>query len=101
MSKKQQTRVELLVESIAVEKQILIEICDDLAAARDTGDKKNAKQAKKDLEAQILTINKDKDSILAELSASEELEKNTQEQILIFQKVRKDRCIFYQKDVLL
>ena len=58
MSKKQQTRVELLVESIAVEKQILIEICDDLAAARDTGDKKNAKQAKKDLEAQIKKYNK-------------------------------------------
>ena len=58
MSKMQQTRVELLVESIAVEKQILIEICDDLAAARDTGNKKGAKQAKKDLEAQIKKYNK-------------------------------------------
>jgi len=58
MSKKQQTRVELLVESIAVEKQILIEICDDLAACRDGGDKKGAKKAKKDLEAQIKRYNK-------------------------------------------
>ena len=59
MSKvKQQTRVELLVESIAVEKQILIEICDDLAACRDTGDKKGAKGAKKDLAAQIKRYNK-------------------------------------------
>ena len=58
MSKKQQTRVELLVESIAVEKQILIEICDDLAACRDNGDKKGAKEATKDLEAQIKRYNK-------------------------------------------
>ena len=58
MSKMQQTRVELLVESIAVEKQILIEICDDLAACRDTGDKKGAKQAKKELDAQIKKYNK-------------------------------------------
>ena len=59
MSKvKQQTRLELLVESIAVEKQILIEICDDLAAYRDIGDKKNSKEAKKDLEAQIKKYNK-------------------------------------------
>lgn len=59
MSKvKQKTRVELLVESIAVEKQLLIEICDDLAACRDTGDKKGAKTAKKDLEAQIKRYNK-------------------------------------------
>ena len=58
MSKKQQTRVELLVETIAVEKQILIEICDDLAACRDSGDKKGAKGATKDLEAQIKKYNK-------------------------------------------
>ena len=58
MSKVQQkTRVELLVESIAVEKQILIEICDDLAACRDSGDKKGAKDAKKDLVAQIKKYN--------------------------------------------
>ena len=58
MSKKQQTRVELLVESIAVEKQLLIEICDDLAACRDNGDKKGAKEATKDLNAQIKKYNK-------------------------------------------
>lgn len=57
MSKKQQTRVELLVESIAVEKQILIEFCDDLAACRDSGDKKGAKKVTKDLEAQIKRYN--------------------------------------------
>ena len=44
------------------------------------------KREQKDLETQILDIKKDKDAILAELSASEELEKNTQEQIQIFQK---------------
>ncbi len=44
------------------------------------------KKEQKDLETQILDIKKDKDAILAELSASEELEKNTQEQILVFQK---------------
>ena len=58
MSKNQQTRVELLVESIAVEKQILIEMCDDLAACRDCGDKKGAKEATKDLEGQIKKYNK-------------------------------------------
>ena len=59
MSKvKQKTRVELLVESIAVEKQILIEMCDDLAACRDSGDKKGAKGVKKDLDAQIKRYNK-------------------------------------------
>lgn len=58
MSKNQQTRVELLVESIAVEKQILIEMCDDLAACRDNGDKKGAKEASKDLSAQIKKYNK-------------------------------------------
>ncbi len=58
MSKvKQKTRVELLVESIAVEKQLLIEVCDDLAAARDNGDKKGAKEASKDLKAQIKKYN--------------------------------------------
>ena len=57
MSKVQQTRVELLVESIAVEKQLLIEICDDLAARRDTGDKKGAKETAKDLKAQIKKYN--------------------------------------------
>ena len=58
MSKVQKTRVELLVESIAVEKQILIEICDDLAACRDSGDKKGAKAVTKDLRSQIKTYNK-------------------------------------------
>ena len=58
MSKKQQTRVELLVETIAVEKQILIEICDDLAACRDSGDKKGAKAVAKELKGQIKTYNK-------------------------------------------
>ena len=53
MSKKQQTRVELIVESIAVEKQILIEFCDDLAACRDSGDKKGAKKVAKNLKEQI------------------------------------------------
>ncbi len=59
MSKvKQKTRIELLVESIAVEKQILVEICDDLAACRDNGDKKGAKGVSKDLKNQIKTYNK-------------------------------------------
>ena len=59
MSKVQQkTRVDLLVESIAVEKQLLIEICDDLARCRDSGDKKGAKKVSKDLDAQIKTYNK-------------------------------------------
>lgn len=58
MSKVQKTRVELLVESIAVEKQILIEICDDLAACRDGGDKKGAKALAKELKDQIKTYNK-------------------------------------------
>ena len=57
MSNKQQTRVELLVENIAVEKQILIEICDDLAFCRDHGDKKGAKEATKDLNNQISKYN--------------------------------------------
>ena len=57
MSKKQQTKVELLVENIAVEKQILIEICDDLAFCRDNGDKKGAKEATKDLNAQVKKYN--------------------------------------------
>ena len=57
MSNKQQTRVELLVENIAVEKQILIEICDDLAFCRDNGDKKEAKKATKDLNNQIAKYN--------------------------------------------
>ena len=57
MSKKQQNRVELLVESIAVEKQILVEFCDDLAACRDSGDKKGAKKVAKDLKDQIKRYN--------------------------------------------
>ena len=58
MSKvKQKTRVELLVESIAVEKQILVEMCDDLAVARDNGDKKRAKSISKDLKDQIKKYN--------------------------------------------
>ena len=59
MSKvKQKTRIELLVESIAVEKQLLIEICDDLAACRDNGDKKGTKAVAKELKAQVKTYNK-------------------------------------------
>ena len=58
MSKeKQQTRVELLVESIAVEKQVLVELCDDLAACRDTGDNKGAKAVSKKLDAQVKRYN--------------------------------------------
>ena len=58
MSKvKQQTRVELLVESIAVEKQVLVELCDDLAICRDSNDKKGTKEATKKLEAQIKRYN--------------------------------------------
>ena len=59
MSKVQRkTKAELLVESIAVERQILVEMCDDLAACRDSGDKKGAKSTKKDLVAQIKRYNK-------------------------------------------
>ena len=54
----QKTRVELLVETIAVEKQILIEMCDDLAACRDNGDKKGTKEVAKDLKNQIKKYNK-------------------------------------------
>ncbi len=58
MSKVQQkTRIELLVESIAVEKQILIEICDNLAVCRDSGDKKGVKKSAKDLKDQIKKYN--------------------------------------------
>ena len=57
MSKNQQNRVELLVESIAVEKQILVEFCDDLAACRDSGDKKGAKKVAKELKDQIKRYN--------------------------------------------
>ncbi len=44
------------------------------------------KQEQKEIEAQILEIHKGKEAILAELNSSEELEKNTQKQILEFQK---------------
>jgi len=58
MSKeKKQTRIELLVESIAVEKQVLVELCDDLAAARDQLDNKGVKEATKKLEPQIKRYN--------------------------------------------
>ena len=58
MSKeKKQTRIELLVESIAVEKQVLVEFCDDLAAARDQLDNKAVKEATKKLEPQIKRYN--------------------------------------------
>ena len=43
------------------------------------------KKEAKDIEEQILAINKEKDSTLAELSTSEELEKNVEKQILVFQ----------------
>ena len=58
MSKeKKQSRIELLVESIAVEKQILVELCDDLASARDQLDNKGVKEATKKLEPQIKKYN--------------------------------------------
>ena len=58
MSKEnKQNRIELLVESIAVEKQIIDEHCDDLITARDTNDKKGAKEAAKKLEPQIKRYN--------------------------------------------
>lgn len=58
MSKeKKQTRIELLVENIAVEKQILVEHCDDLATCRETGDKKGTKAIIKKLEPQIKKYN--------------------------------------------
>ena len=44
-NEKKQNRVELLVESIAVEKQIIDEYCDDLITARDSSNKKAAKEA--------------------------------------------------------
>ena len=58
MSKeKKQSRIELLVESIAVEKQVLVELCDDLASARDQLDNKGVKEATKKLEPQIKRYN--------------------------------------------
>ena len=58
MSKeKKQTRIELLVENIAVEKQIMVEYCDDLATCRETGDNKGAKAIVKKLEPQIKKYN--------------------------------------------
>ena len=58
MSKeKKQSRIELLVESIAVEKQIVDEYCDDLITARDCNDKKSAKEVTKKLEPQIKRYN--------------------------------------------
>ena len=58
MSKeKKQNRMELLVENIAAEKQILVEYCDELAACRDTGNKKGQKAAEKKLEPQVKKYN--------------------------------------------
>ena len=58
MSKeKKQNRIELLVENIAVEKQILVEYCDELATCRDTGNKKGQKAAAKKLEPQVKKYN--------------------------------------------
>ncbi len=58
MSKeKKQNRIELLVENIAVEKQILVEYCDELATCRDTGNKKGQKAAEKKLEPQVKKYN--------------------------------------------
>ena len=56
-NEKKQTKVELLVESIAVEKQVLVELCDDLASARDQLDNKGVKEATKKLEPQIKRYN--------------------------------------------
>ena len=56
-TEKKQNRVELLVESIAVQKQVIDEYCDDLITARDTGDKKGVKEAKKALDVQIKKYN--------------------------------------------
>ena len=44
------------------------------------------KKEQKEIEAQILEIKSGKEAIQAELAASEELERNTQESILLFQK---------------
>jgi len=58
MSKEtKQTRIDLLVESIAVEKQVLAELCDDLATCRDTLNKKGAKVVTKDIELQTKRYN--------------------------------------------
>ena len=58
MSKeKQQSRVDLLVESIAVEKQLIDEACDDLITARECQDKKKAKEVSKRLDPQIKRYN--------------------------------------------
>ena len=58
MSKeKKQSRIELLVETIAIEKQRLVELCDELATCRDTGNKKGAKAAEKKLEPQVKKYN--------------------------------------------
>ena len=56
-TEKKQNRVELLVESIAVQKQVIDEYCDDLITARDTNDKKGVKEAKKVLDVQIKKYN--------------------------------------------
>ena len=56
-TEKKQNRVELLVESIAVQKQVIDEYCDDLITARDTSDKKGIKEAKKALDSQIKKYN--------------------------------------------
>lgn len=58
MSKeKQQSRVDLLVEGIAVEKQLIDEACDDLITARECQDKKAAKEVSKRLDPQIKRYN--------------------------------------------
>ena len=58
MSKvKKQNRIELLVETIAIEKQNLVEYCDELATCRDTGNKKGQKAAEKKLAPQIKKYN--------------------------------------------
>ena len=56
-TEKKQNRVELLVESIAVEKQIIDEYCDDLITARDSSNKKAAKEAAKNLDPHIKSYN--------------------------------------------
>ena len=56
-TEKKQNRVELLVESIAVQKQVIDEYCDDLITARDTENKKGVKEATKALDSQIKKYN--------------------------------------------
>ena len=60
MSKEKQqnkNRIELLVESIAVQKQVIDETCDELITAKDTGNDKKVKENKKLLAGYIKKYN--------------------------------------------